>query len=43
MASNITNELVKDRRDVAAWVIVAGVVAAVIVLGLLNKKAADAT
>ncbi len=33
--------IVKDRRDVAALVIVAGIVLATIVLGLLNRKAQE--
>jgi hypothetical protein len=39
MASNFTNELVKDRRNLAAWIILGGILAAVIVLGLLDTKA----
>lgn len=31
--------LVNDRRNVAAWVVIAGVILATIVLGLLNQKA----
>ena len=32
------NTVVKDRRDIAAWVIIAGVVLATIVLGILDRK-----
>jgi len=39
MAGGITSELVKDRRNVAAWVILAGILIATIVLGLLDNKA----
>ncbi len=31
--------LVNDRRDIAGWVVIAGVILATIVLGLLNRKA----
>ena len=39
MASGFQKELVNDRRNVAAWVIVIGIVLAVVVLGVLDRKA----
>jgi hypothetical protein len=39
MASDFTSELVKDRRNLAAWVILAGILLGVVVLGLLDNKA----
>lgn len=33
------DSLVNDRRNVAAWVVIAGVILATIILGLLNRKA----
>jgi hypothetical protein len=39
MASGSSNELVKDRRHLAAWVLLASIVAGVIALGLLDNKA----
>ena len=35
--------VVKDRKNVAAWVVIAGVILATIVLGLLNRKAEQST
>lgn len=36
------NELISNRRNVAAWVIVAGIMVAMVVLSLLDKKAKQA-
>lgn len=41
MASDVTAYVLDNRRNVAAWLIVAGIVIAVVILGVLDKKAGE--